>query len=228
MFPYRLVDLTHTLDPNIPTWTGSCGFEHILKQDYHQAKTTPGFRVQQIKMHASAGTHIDAPSHCMPGERDVSQISLEDLCVPCIVINVAPLVATGDYTLPFSIIKQFEQQYRPQWKRSLVLIHTGWQKHWYDKERYTNNHVFPSISDEVGQYLAYHEIVGLGIDTLSPDKPQDGFPVHVAILGSGGYIIENICNADQMPVVGGYAIVAPIKTKEGAEAPVRLIGLAPY
>jgi kynurenine formamidase len=27
-FLYKLIDLTHMLDSNIPTWNGSCGFNH--------------------------------------------------------------------------------------------------------------------------------------------------------------------------------------------------------
>ena len=26
IFPYKLIDLTHTLDRGIPTWNGGCGF----------------------------------------------------------------------------------------------------------------------------------------------------------------------------------------------------------
>jgi kynurenine formamidase len=34
-FPFRLVDLSHTLDSNSPTWDGGCGFKHEVEIDYH-------------------------------------------------------------------------------------------------------------------------------------------------------------------------------------------------
>lgn len=224
-FPFRVVDLTHTLDANIPTWTGSCGFDHIIKQDYDDAPTTPGFRVQQIKMHASAGTHMDAPCHCVPEGMAIADIDVKNLCVPVIVMNVSAEAHDGAYRLRLASVRAFENQHNPQWRGALVLVHTGWSQYWCDRAQYTNNHVFPSISGDVAQYWVDQGVVGVGIDTLSPDKPADGFPVHVALLNAGRYILENVARADLMPAVGAFAIVAPLKTKEGAEAPTRLLGL---
>lgn len=42
----------------------------------------------KIKMHAGIGTHIDAPSHCVPGGLFIDDLNLNDLCMPCFVINV--------------------------------------------------------------------------------------------------------------------------------------------
>lgn len=72
-FPFTLVDLTHTLAPDIPSWSGTCGFRHEVKLDYADCKEdTPfsvKFRVQQIKMHAGIGTHMDAPAPAFPAEK---------------------------------------------------------------------------------------------------------------------------------------------------------------
>ena len=64
-----------------------------------------------------------------------------------------------------------------------------------------------------------------GIDTLSPDRPEDSFKVHQIFLGAGKILIENVANLDSMPPVGGFIMALPIKIKDGTEAPVRLIGL---
>lgn len=47
--PFSLIDLTHTLTPDIPSWNGSCGFSHEIKLDYKDCSTDVKFRVQQIK-----------------------------------------------------------------------------------------------------------------------------------------------------------------------------------
>lgn len=65
----------------------------------------------------------------------------------------------------------------------------------------------------------------LGIDTLSPDCPEDGFKVHKSFLGAGKIIIENVENLDSMLPLGSFVMVLPIKIKDGTEAPVRLVGL---
>ena len=38
-FPYKLIDLTHTLSEKTPSWNGGCGFNHDIKLDY-QAEST--------------------------------------------------------------------------------------------------------------------------------------------------------------------------------------------
>ncbi len=105
------------------------------------------------------------------------------------------------------------------------MIRTGWESFWHDSEKYRNHHVFPSISGEAAAFLLERHIVGLGIDTPSPDRPEDGFPVHNTILGAGKYIIENIANSSNMPPNGSFIAALPIKMKGGTEAPIRLIGL---
>ncbi len=70
-------------------------------------------------------------------------------------------------------------------------------------------------------------VSALGIDTLSPDRPEDGFPVHRLFLGADKIIIENVAHLDSMPPAGSFVMVLPMKIKDGTEAPVRLVGLLP-
>ncbi|MCI5057750.1 MAG: cyclase family protein, partial [Flavobacteriales bacterium] len=106
-----------------------------------------------------------------------------------------------------------------------VIIYTGWEQYWGTPEKYRNNYVFPSISKEAASLLLDRQIVGLGIDTLSPDRPEDGFPVHHLILGADKYIIENIANASKLPSVGAHTFALSIKIQGGTEAPLRLVGM---
>ncbi|MBP6985195.1 MAG: cyclase family protein [Alphaproteobacteria bacterium] len=223
-FPYKIVDLTHSLSHDIPTWDGGCGFEHILKVDYDDCTTDVKFRVQQLSMNAGIGTHMDAPAHCIPGGATIDQLDLQNLAAPCVVIDVSQN-AHERYTVSVADIHAFEKNCGAIKPGSFVIIRTGWDKFWQQPERYRNNHVFPSISLEAAQLLASLQIVGLGIDTLSPDRPEDGYPVHATILGAGKYIVENIANASELPPVGSFSLALPIKIADGTEAPIRLIAL---
>ena len=73
--------------------------------------------------------------------------------------------------------------------------------------------------------LKKREIAGLVIDTPSPDKPEDGYPVHSLLLGANKYIVENATNLKLLPINGAFILALPLKIKDGIEAPVRLIGL---
>jgi kynurenine formamidase len=223
-FPYRIVDLTHTLDEKIPSWTGGCGFHQEIKLDYDLERAALSFRVQQLKMHAGIGTHLDAPAHCNLGKATIDQIDLSKLVAPCVVIDVSSR-AGEDYRLSQHEIATFESSYGTIEPHSFVIIRTGWDQFWKQPERYHNNSLFPSVSQDAAIALLEREIVGLGIDTLSPDIPGSGYPVHAALLGAEKYIIENVAHASDLPPKGAFILALPIKTRYGTEAPIRLVGL---
>ncbi|WP_371254337.1 hypothetical protein [Orientia tsutsugamushi] len=68
-------------------------------------------------------------------------------------------------------------------------------------------------------------VSAIGIDTLSPDRPEDGFKVHKTFLSADKIIVENVANLDSIPPTGSFVMILPIKIKDGTEAPVRLVGL---
>lgn len=219
-----MIDLTHDLSQKMPAWDGECGFRHKNKFDYEECNSTVKFRAQKVTMDAGIGTHIDAPSHCIPGAKTVGQIPLESLLAPLIVIDTHKKM-TGNYQISEHDIENFEEQYGEIPKNSFVAFYTGWSQHWHNPEKYRNNLVFPSINEAVANILVDRNVNGIGIDTLSPDTPISNFPVHRIILGANKYIIENINNLERMPVIGAYVLALPLKGPELTEAPVRMIGL---
>ncbi|HYF97746.1 MAG TPA: cyclase family protein [Coxiellaceae bacterium] len=223
-FPYKLIDLTHTLEASIPTWNGDCGFNHYLHLDYADCEEGDKFRVMKMSMHAGIGTHMDAPSHCMQGGKCIHDFDANDLCMPCVVIDVSNK-CHAHYSVTLEGITDFENEYGVIAKATCVMVKTGWNKFWTDPEKYCNNHVFPSVSPEAANLLLKRGVSALGIDTLSPDRPEDGFKVHQIFLGAGKILIENVANLDMLPPIGSYVMVLPIKVKDGTEAPVRLVGL---
>ena len=219
-----LVDLTHPLTQDIPTWSGSCGFHLEIKKDYDQI-----FRVEQIKMHGGAGTHMDAPCHRFEGGLSIGEISLDNCLVPLAIIDVSQR-ADATYQISKEDIAEYEKNYGKIVEKSLVIGYTGWDRFWNEPVAYRNIDEkgmmqFPSFSLAAAELLVARKISGLGIDTLSPDTPRSSFPVHHLILGEGLYIIENVANASKMPPTGSYALVMPIKAMGSAEAPIRLVGL---
>ena len=223
-FLYRLVDLTHTLESTIPAWNGKCGFHHDLHMDYSDCSGEVQFRVMKLKMHAGIGTHMDAPSHCIPGGRCIHNFDINELILPCVVIDISDKCHER-CSLSTQDIADFESKHGAIAGASCVMIKTGWSKWWSEPSKYHNNYVFPSVSSEAAQTLLMKGIAALGIDTLSPDRPEDGFPTHKILLGAEKIILENIANLDHMPPTGGLVMILPMNIKNGTEAPVRLVGL---
>lgn len=223
-FPYKLIDLTHMLDGNIPTWNGGCGFNHDLHIDYSDCEGEDKFRVMKMSMHAGIGTHMDAPSHCIVGGKCINDFDVNDLIMPCVVIDVSGK-CHENYALSMQDIADFESKFGSIAQNSCVMVKTGWSKFWNEPMKYHNNHMFPSVKPEAAELLLKRGVSALGIDTLSPDRPADGFKVHKIFLGAGKILIENVANLDNMLPVGCFVMALPIKVKNGTEAPVRLVGL---
>lgn len=224
IFPYQLIDLTHRLSESSPSWSGSCGFRCESKLNYEDCTTEVKFSVQQFKMHAGIGTHMDAPRHCVPEGRSVDELSLDELVLPCRLIDVS-LHADAAYLVGVQDLLAFEAAHGVIPVGSFVMFKTGWGRFWDDAKQYRNDHCFPSIAKEAADFLLDRGVKGIGIDTLSPDCPPSGFPVHQAFLGADKYIVENAANLDALRPVGDFIMVMPMKIKDAAEAAVRLFAL---
>jgi kynurenine formamidase len=222
----EIIDLTHEVHPGIPTWDLTCGYFVKTLRDYHHCEGEFKFRSQALNIRAGAGTHVDSPAHCFEGARDVSEIPLEQLIIPCVVIDVSGR-RDERYKVSKIDIEAFENRYGKIKPGVFVIVNTGWAKYWENPKKYCNNHVFPSISKEAAEELLKRDIVGVGIDTLSPDCDEKGSFVHATLLGAGKLIIENIKAADQMPPMGATLLIMPLKVQGAAESPIRLIGIVP-
>lgn len=225
-FPYSIIDLTHTLDEDSPSWDKGCGFVSSLICDYQECSTSVKFRIQHLNMPTGIGTHMDAPAHCIPKALTVDQIPLSQLIAPAIVIDVSKK-SNEYYSLTIEDVSDFEKQYGTIPEGAFVLINTGWSHSWNQPERYHNNYRFPSVSKEAAELLISRHIMGIGIDTLSPDRPESDYPVHHLFLSRDKIIVENVANPEQLPMIGSYIMIAPLNIKNATEAPVRLIGLIP-
>lgn len=169
----EIIDLSHSIDENSPTWEGSaCGFSHKNLTNYGKDL----FKVQKFEMLAGIGTHLDAPSHLFENAATIDQIPLKKLIFPIAIIDIRNKVLENDsYQATLKDVKENEATHGNIEKNSLLIFNTGWAKHWKDKKKYRNqdnNNImhFPSIAPEIAR--EYLDIIsGIGLDTLSPDAP---------------------------------------------------------
>lgn len=225
-FPFQIIDLTHPVSPDSPGWDLDCGFIHSNFIDYEDCTSEIKFRVQQIHSPLGIGTHMDAPAHCIPGAASITDSYLHRnyLLTQSVLINVSHQT-DEHYQITKQDILDFEARYGRLKKNVFVLFYTGWEKHWPNPDKYRNNLVFPSISAHAAQLLLERNIAGIGIDTLSPDTADSGYPVHQLLLQAGKYIIENVANANSLPPIGAWTLALPWKIINATESPVQLIGL---
>lgn len=226
MAQYKLIDLTHVLSSDIPNWEGRPEFNCQVCIDYKQCPRGMPFRVQSMHMDAGSGTHIDVPAHYIPGGKTVEQIEIENLYSPLVVIDITSQ-AHEAYSMTVQDIIDYENRYGQIPEKACVMVYTGWSKKWSDPVAYRNNVMYPAVTVEAAQLLLERNITSLGIDTLAPDRPSDGFPVHEVLFEKDKYIIENVANLDKVPAQGAYVMVMPMNVAGATEAAARVIALLP-
>jgi len=221
MLGTRIIDLTHELHTGIPTWDLTCGFQLTTLVDYQDTGGEFTIRSQSFDALAGAGTHMDAPAHFIPGAATIKDIPVDHFLAPCVVIDVSDR-ADEQYKVSVADIELFEEEHGQIQPGALVIFYTGWSRFWDTPQKYHNNHKFPSVATTAAQLLVARDVVGIAIDTLSPDCFGPDSYVHTTMLGAQKYIIENVANADKLPAVGAVVVVLPLKMA-ATESPVRMI-----
>ena len=89
-----VVDLTHVMSPEFPTFFGVPGL--ALEKKFDLSKD--GFNLNWWHIIEHAGTHLDAPIHFSADGRSADQIPANTLVVPLVVLDVAAMAAANpDY-----------------------------------------------------------------------------------------------------------------------------------
>ncbi len=219
-----IIDLTHSLEPNIPTWSGENEFEHKNVEYY-----TKGFLNQVLTIPLGIGTHIDLPAHISSRYKYQGSYDVSTFIAPAYVLDVSRR-ANEKYLISTKDIENFESFEGKIPPHSIFIAYTGWSKFWNDPQKYCNKNSdgirhFPSFSIEACELLVERNIQGLGIDALSPDSSDPRFPAHQLMLQNNKFIIENLANCDKLPHKGAWVFILPMNIKYASEAPVRAIGI---
>lgn len=182
--------------------------------------------MQEIALPAGMVTHMDAPAHCVKEGLTIADLDLvgHHLITHCVVIDVSPQ-SHARYLITEQDILDFEKRYGTISPPTFVIFYTGWEKFWHDANQYRHDLLFPSLDASAAQLILERNCAGIGIDTLSPDRPDSCYIVHQLLLQNKKYIVENVFNANKLPATGAFSMALPIKVADLTEAPISLIGL---
>ena len=224
-----VVDLTHTMSPDFPTFFGVPGIEMQKQFDFKK----DGFNLHWWRLIEHAGTHIDPPIHFSEAGATVDKLEVESLVAPLCVIDVkAKAAADRDYRLSPADIVEWEQRYGRLPDNCCVAMNSGWADYVTDPAKFAGKDAsgsfhFPGVSGEAAAWLIQERrVVGLAVDTLSLDHgPSKDFKAHLTWLPSGRWGVENAANLDRVPPVGATLVVGAAKVKDATGGPARLIAL---
>ncbi|GAA1185375.1 cyclase family protein [Nesterenkonia xinjiangensis] len=183
-----------------------------------------GVAVARLTCGSHTGTHLDAPSHTVPGGRTTSQIRLEELIGPARVIHLEAgpghLVAPQDLSLG-------DAERLPR----RVFLAFGWDRFFGTEQALQH----PGLSVEAAELLWSRGMRVLGTDALSPDltgaaltdpastDPEAGFPVHELVLGRDGLIVENLTGLRDLPAGEHHVGIFPLPLADVDGAPARVV-----
>jgi len=232
-----VVDLTHPFNADTIYWPTESGF--VLEKEHDDA--TPGgyyYRSNKFSAPEHGGTHIDAPAHFAKDGKTVDAIPLEHLMAPAVLVDVARKCdADRDYAISVDDFREWEKAHKEIPKHSIVLLRTGFAKHWPDRKRYLGTDAlgadavrelhFPGLDPAAAAWLvAERKIRAVGIDTASIDPGQStAFGSHVALMTHDVPAFENLANLDRLPPSGLTVIALPMKISGGSGGPLRAIAI---
>lgn len=224
----RIVDLTYPLNGQNAFWPGD-NYEPFRLTTIATLEDD-GVLSKAFCMPEHLGTHIDAPNHFEADRLSVDELSADQLIGPGVVIDIELRAEQdSDTMLTPEDIAAWENEHGEIPEGAIVLLNTGWGRHWGNELRYQNRDTlgalhFPSYSAESARYLLEERNVrGIGVDNLSIDRGMSTeFEVHHIVNAADRFGLENVANLDELPARGFWLIVAPIKIENGSGGPTRI------
>ena len=197
-----LIDLSYEIYSGMPVYPGDLEVE--LEND--KKLSQDGYANHNLKMGMHAGTHLDLPAHMLNDQRQISDIDLTYLNGRAKLLN-----AVGEKVI--TVKDKYKNLIE---KDDIIIIYTGFAEKYGTKEYYTEH---PVISEELAELLINKEIKILGFDLPSPDRSP--FKIHQKLFQNNIFILENLCNLDQLPEFKSFKFfLFPLKVRAEA-APCR-------
>jgi kynurenine formamidase len=232
-----VVELTHTFDESTIYWPTEEGFK-LIRGFAGVTENGYFYSANRFMCAEHGGTHMDAPIHFWKGGQTVDQVPLERLIGPGVCVDVTEkCVADRDYQVSVEDFKSWEDAHKTTLNDRIVLIRTGFARHWPDREKYLGTNEsgraaiaqlhFPGLDPSAADWLVTRRQIRMaGIDTASIDHGQTRtFPTHVRLFRDNVPALENVANLDQLPANNFRVIALPMKIGGGSGAPCRIVAI---
>ncbi len=207
----RAIDISVPLSPGMTVYPGDCATSSFLAME-------PGpdqpVTVSHWTLSAHAGTHLDAPSHYIPGARRIDQFRPSELAFRALVCTAEPPGRNVDLPL----VRRLQVHLG---ECDAVLFRTRTNADWI---RQPFDHGHGAILHDAAEALAHLDHLRLvGIDYLTVEPPgASPERTHLHLLGAGKLILESI---DLTDVNDGFhgLVCLPLALKDAEAAPTRAV-----
>ena len=213
-----IVDLSVPLEPGMPVYPGD---PEVRIEPALRVAAGEGVNVLAVHMGSQSGTHVDAPYHILDDGRRLDELPLERFLGRAVVADVRHVAAEDRIAWD-----DLSEVHGRLGAGVILVLHTGWSRHWGDIPRMR---MHPWLDPDAARRIVEAGVRSVGIDGLSVDAtPEDPavtrFEAHLAILGAGGVIVENLTNLAALAGLRDPSLsVLPIALARSDGAPVRAV-----
>ncbi|MGI6611625.1 MAG: cyclase family protein [Limnochordia bacterium] len=198
-------DLTLPISVDTPVFPGDPPIVCRLVSDYPEAS----FRLTQWHLGSHSGTHVDAPSHFVPGGLTADQLPLEALIGPARVVDLRHRAPGEEMT-----VADLEAALPCQ----RLLLCTGWDQHLGTPQFFTE---MPGLSLDAARFAR-----GNGVRLIGTDAPNihatHCLALHDLLLSSGVVLVEGLVALEEFAGEEVFLVVAPLCLVGSDGAPARV------
>ncbi|MGD9720852.1 MAG: cyclase family protein [Pirellulales bacterium] len=212
-----IVDLSHPLSEQTPAFPGDPP-PQITVLDATGRPSTAGERhlnSSHLAIGVHCGTHMDAPFHFFGEGTTIDRVPLDRCVGPAALVRL-PYREFG-LSIEAAHLAPHAERIRTAGR---VIINTAWHHRWGQNDYFTEH---PVITGAAARLLVECGAVLVGVDTPSVDRPP--YEAHLAILGGGLLILENLTNLDAVPGDTFELVATPLAIVGRDGSPVRAMAI---
>jgi kynurenine formamidase len=233
----RYIDLTHTITPNQPVWSGfgPATFRPTVNPatgvPYTYAKD--GFEATSYLLATDQfGTQFDPPAHWAPEQAAIDEVPATYSVRPLVVLNIVPQVQRDPrYFVHVSDVRAWERRYGRIPAGSVVMVRSDWSEKWtadpVKAKALAADRNFPSVGLDALKFLhrrrdiLFHGHEPLDTDTTPTLEGEDW------LMHNGYAQAEGVANLDGVPAKGCLVSFGSPKFKGGLGGYARYIAICP-
>jgi kynurenine formamidase len=219
----RVVDLSFPIRPHF-RW--KVATEHTLSH-----ARGDHFQSTLLTIHAHAFTHVDAPVHFLPGDRDIARMPVDQWMGDAAVVDLTYLGENAEVTAA-----ELERRATGVRVGDIVLLRTDWPR----KASVETEHFWreaPYTGRSACEWLVARRVKAVGYD-YPPDYhvrthifapttklAREDYTTHHVFFPAGITVIEYLTNLDRIGVPRCRFIALPLPVEGADGCPVRAVAL---
>lgn len=235
----KYVDLTHTITPTIPVWSGfanstfspakaGADIEGLAKKGDVYSYEKHGFAATEYNLTTDQlGTQLDPPAHWAPEYPSIDELPPTYAVRPLAVISIVDQLKTNsNYALQVADIEAWEKAHGKIPEGSVVFVRSDWSKTWPDPAL-AKLKEFPGVS--LGALKFLHEqrkILFHGHEPLDTDSTPT-LEGEAWLMHNGYAQAEGVANLDEVPETGALVAIGYPKFQGGVGGYARYVAICP-